>query len=48
VNYIINIKCFIVVVIPTGVSVAYTCTQIKVAVESEQSENLWVPSPTLL
>lgn len=47
-NYIKNIKCFITAVIPAGVNVAYMCTQIKAAVDLEQSKTLWVPSPTPL
>lgn len=35
-------------VIPAGVNVAYMCTQIKAAVDLEQSKTLWVPSPTPL
>lgn len=30
--------------IPAGVNIAYTCTQIKAAVEEEQNKTLWVPS----
>lgn len=30
-------------VIPAGVNVAYICTQVKSAVDDEQSKALWVP-----
>lgn len=30
-------------VIPAGVNVAYICTQVKAAVDEEQSKALWVP-----
>ncbi|CAI6367682.1 unnamed protein product [Macrosiphum euphorbiae] len=39
---------YISAVIPAGVNVAYMCTQIKAAVDLEQSKTLWVPSPTPL
>lgn len=44
----INVKYYIVAIIPAGVNVAYMCTQIKAAVDLEQSKTLWVPSPTPL
>ncbi|XP_075211047.1 disks large homolog 5-like isoform X1 [Lycorma delicatula] len=34
---------YISAVIPAGVNVAYMCTQIKAAVDLEQSKTLWVP-----
>lgn len=36
---------YISAVIPAGVNVAYMCTQIKAAVDIEQSKTLWVPCP---
>ena len=40
-------NCFFVsqftAVIPAGVNVAYICTQVKSAVDDEQSKALWVP-----
>ncbi|KAL6434628.1 hypothetical protein ACFW04_006164 [Cataglyphis niger] len=36
-------KHYISAVIPAGVSVAYICTQVKAAVDEEQSKALWVP-----
>ncbi|XP_050578484.1 disks large homolog 5 isoform X5 [Bombus affinis] len=36
-------KHYISVVIPAGVNVAYICTQVKAAVDEEQSKALWVP-----
>ncbi|XP_050531919.1 disks large homolog 5 [Daktulosphaira vitifoliae] len=39
---------YISAIIPAGVNVAYMCTQIKAAVDLEQSKTLWVPSPTPL
>lgn len=30
-------------IIPAGVNVAYICTQVKSAVDDEQSKALWVP-----
>ncbi|GLV34490.1 Discs large 5 [Carabus blaptoides fortunei] len=30
-------------VIPAGVNIAYMCTQVKAAVETEQNKSLWVP-----
>lgn len=39
---------FNIAIIPAGVNVAYMCTQIKAAVNLEQSKTLWVPSPTPL
>lgn len=34
---------YISAVIPAGVNVAYICTQVKAAVDEEQSKALWVP-----
>ncbi|XP_033361430.1 disks large homolog 5 isoform X3 [Bombus vosnesenskii] len=36
-------KHYISAVIPAGVNVAYICTQVKAAVDEEQSKALWVP-----
>ncbi|XP_060812535.1 disks large homolog 5-like isoform X7 [Bombus pascuorum] len=36
-------KHYITAVIPAGVNVAYICTQVKAAVDEEQSKALWVP-----
>ncbi|XP_078032604.1 MAGUK family member discs large 5 isoform X3 [Augochlora pura] len=36
-------KHYISAVIPAGVNVAYICTQVKSAVDEEQSKALWVP-----
>ena len=33
--------------VPGGGNMAYLCTQVKAAVEQEQSKALWVPSGTL-
>jgi len=40
-------KHYISAVIPAGVNVAYMCTQIKAAVDGEQSKTLWVPCPNM-
>ncbi|XP_065226709.1 disks large homolog 5 isoform X2 [Planococcus citri] len=37
---------YISAIIPAGVNVAYMCTQIKAAVDSEQNKTIWVPSST--
>lgn len=37
--FLLNISA----VIPAGVNVAYICTQVKAAVDEEQSKALWVP-----
>uniref|UniRef100_A0A2A4J3E8 Disks large homolog 5 n=1 Tax=Heliothis virescens TaxID=7102 RepID=A0A2A4J3E8_HELVI len=37
-------RSYISAEIPAGVNIAYTCTQIKAAVEEEQNKTLWVPS----
>ena len=33
----------IIAIIPAGVNIAYICTQVKAAVDEEQSKALWVP-----
>lgn len=34
---------FFLAVIPAGVNIAYMCTQVKTAVDTEQNKSLWVP-----
>lgn len=41
------ISFYFAAVLPAGGNVAYMCTQIKAAVDSEQNKTLWVPSGSI-